>query len=261
MKRRFKAGSAAAHLVLVTVLALAACSPTPPEGAPVSVLLIGNSYSSANDLPSMLTELAAAGGRTLSTELAAEGGWSLADHANSKTTTDAIEFGSWDFVVLQEQSVIPSLREYREEFMFPAARALGVAISSTGAETLLYMTWGRKSGMADIGFAAYTPMQDQITLAYRALGEALGVRVIPAGVAWQRVAGRETGVDLWQSDGSHPTVAGTYLVACVMYASIFEDSPVGISYRAGLSRPEARSLQETAAEVVLESWSFWDFSN
>ena len=145
--------------------------------------------------------------------------------------------------------------------MFPAARVLDEAISSAGAETLLYMTWGRENGMADVGFAAYTPMQDQITLAYRALGEELGVQVIPAGVAWQRVAGRETGVDLWQSDGSHPTVAGTYLVACVMYASIFEDSPVGISYRAGLSRPDARSLQETAAEVVLESWSFWDFSN
>ena len=55
-------------------------------------------------------------------------------------------------------------------------------------------------------------------------------------------------------------MAGTYLVACVIYASIYEDSPVGASYRAGLGRGEARTVQEIAAEVVLDSWSFWDFS-
>lgn len=133
-------------------------------------------------------------------------------------------------------------------------------ISSAGADTLLYLTWGRENGMSDIGFSTYAAMQDQITLAYRALAEELGAQVVPAGVAWQRVAGRDTGIDLWQSDGSHPTVAGTYLVACVTYAAIFEETPVGISYRAGLSRGDARTLQEAAAEVVLESWSFWDLS-
>jgi hypothetical protein len=248
-------------LFLGVALIVGACSPSPAETPPVSLLMIGNSYTSANDLPGMATELAGVEGKTLSIEFIAEGGWSLGDHANSTGTMSSIESGSWDYVMLQEQSVIPSLPDYREDYMFPAARALDEAISRAGAETLLYMTWGRENGMTEVGFTTYAAMQDQLTIAYQTLGEDLGVQVLPAGVAWQRVIGRDASLDLWQSDGSHPTIAGTYLVACVMYASIFEESPVGVSYRAGLPPAAARVLQEIAAEVVLDSWSFWDFTD
>lgn len=247
-------------LGLVAILIAGGCTSGTSEEPPVSILMIGNSYSSANDLPNVVSELAAGEGRTLSTTLVAEGGWSLGDHVNSSGTMNLAESESWDYVVLQEQSVIPSLAEYREDFMFPAARVLDKAISEAGAETLLYMTWGRENGMADVGFATYTAMQDQVTIGYRALGEELGAQVLPAGVSWQRAIGRDPQLDLWAPDGSHPTVAGTYLTACVVYAAIFEESPVGAFYRAGLSRSDAQTLQEVAAEVVLDSWSFWDFS-
>ena len=247
-------------LLLGVLLIAGACSPSPTEEPPISLLMIGNSYTSANDLPGMVTELAATEGKTMSIELIAEGGWSLGDHANSTETMSLIESGSWDYVVLQEQSVIPSLPDYREDYMFPAARVLAEATSSAGAEPLLFMTWGRENGMADVGFSTYAAMQDQLTIAYRTLAEELGAQVLPAGVAWQRAVGRDPSLDLWQSDGSHPTMAGTYLVACVMYAAIYEETPVGVSYRAGLPRAKARALQEIAAEVVLDSWSFWDFT-
>jgi hypothetical protein len=51
---------------------------------------------------------------------------------------------------------------------------------------------------------------------------------------------------LWQGDGSHPTVTGTYLAACVLFAKIFDRSPVGLSYHAGVSREAAAELQATA---------------
>ena len=112
-----------AGLLLVAGLVAAACSSPSVQGLPVSVLMIGNSYSSANNLPAVLANVAEAEGRELSVELVAEGGWSLGDHANSAGTMASIETGSWDFVVLQEQSVIPSFADYREKYMFPAARA------------------------------------------------------------------------------------------------------------------------------------------
>lgn len=142
MRKGRSAGSVAARLTLVAVLTAAACSPVPPAESPVSILLIGNSYSIANDLPAMITELAAAGDKTLSAELVAEGGWSLGDHANSQKTRNLIGVGTWDYVVLQEQSVIPSLRDYREEFMFPAARVLDDANFVCGS---------RHSPLSDLG--------------------------------------------------------------------------------------------------------------
>ena len=243
--------------IMVAALLVTACSAAGSEGPPVSVLMVGNSYTSSNGLPDMLEELAAAEGRMLTAELVAEDGWSLGDHANSTTTMSMIESGNWDYVILQEQSVIPSLADYRDTYMYPAARVLDEAITATGAKTLLFMTWGRENGMVEEGIPSFAAMQDRLTIAYRGLGDELDARVLPAGMAWQRALGQDPGLDLWQLDGSHPTVAGSYLAACVMFASIYQESPKGASYRAGLSRGEARTLQETAETVVLESWSFW----
>jgi hypothetical protein len=241
----------------VAALVAVACSAEVSDEPPISVLLVGNSYTFSNELPDMLEDLAAAEGRMLTAELVAEGGWSLGDHANSTRTMSLIESEGWDYVVLQEQSVIPSLADYRQRYMYPAARALDEAITATGAETLLFMTWGRENGMLEEGFPSFAAMQDQLTIAYRELGEELEARVLPVGVAWQRAAGKDADLDLWQPDGSHPTVAGSYLAACVMYASIYQESPTGASYRAGLARSEGRILQEIAKTVVLDSWSLW----
>jgi hypothetical protein len=97
----------------------------------------------------MLSELAASEGRTLTTGLAAEGGRSLGEHANSAATTSLLESANWDYVILQEESVIPSLADHRDKYMCATARVLDAAITAGGAETLLFMTCGRENGMAD----------------------------------------------------------------------------------------------------------------
>jgi hypothetical protein len=55
-------------------------------------------------------------------------------------------------------------------------------------------------------------------------------------------------IALWQDDGSHPSAAGTYLAACVLYTRIFGATPVGISASEGLSPDIARILQVAATE-------------
>jgi hypothetical protein len=72
--------------------------------------------------------------------------------------------------------------------------------------------------------------------------------VAPAGEAWARALSKPGHPPLWLDDGSHPTPAGTYLAACVLFATIFDRDPRGLPYRAGLS-PEA------AAELQAAAWS------
>jgi hypothetical protein len=62
---------------------------------------------------------------------------------------------------------------------------------------------------------------------------------------------------LWQGDGVHPTTAGTYLAACVFYASIFDSSPVGHSDDDSLPAAEATMLQRVAASVTLGDHAEW----
>ena len=61
----------------------------------------------------------------------------------------------------------------------------------------------------------------------------------------------------WQDDGSHPSIAGTYLAACVFYAKTFGQSPVGLTYDPGLDAKTAAQLQQVAFTTVLSDPSIW----
>jgi hypothetical protein len=101
-------------------------------------------------------------------------------------------------------------------------------------------------------------MQAQIDAGYLGIAQELKVPVVPVGAAWQAATQRYPQLDLWQSDNSHPTMMGTYLAACVFYATIFRQSPVGLSYTAGLPADVAGELQTIAASTVLNNLSSWN---
>jgi len=228
----------------LTRLAEASCSPFASTPC-VRVLFLGNSYTYVNDLPTVFRDLARAGGQNVETSIVAEGGETLADHAASPESVDAVRGSRWQFVVLQEQSQIPAVESARQSQMFPAARSLVGIIRAAGATPILLQTWAHRDGWPDYRLG-YPAMQAAITEGYRALGAELGVAVAPAGQAWQTMLRQDPTIALWQEDGSHPSRAGTYLAACVLYARIFNASPVGISDTEGLSGDIARTLQVVA---------------
>jgi hypothetical protein len=72
------------------------------------------------------------------------------------------------------------------------------------------------------------------------------------GYLWSIVRQERPTLELWQADGSHPSVAGTYLAACVFYALIFRQSPEGLPGADGLSGADVRVLQQVAASVAAD---------
>src|SRR5947209_6607839 len=74
---------------------------------PTRILFIGNSFTARNDLPSLIAELAKARGIGLEHKLLSIGGASLRTHWNKGEAQSEIQQGSYDFVVLQEQSTLP----------------------------------------------------------------------------------------------------------------------------------------------------------
>ncbi len=76
----------------------------PVRAQQTDVLFIGNSYTTANDLPSMFRQIALSLGDTVSTGMQAPGGYTLMDHLYAPATQSAIASQQWDYVVLQEQS-------------------------------------------------------------------------------------------------------------------------------------------------------------
>jgi hypothetical protein len=141
--------------------------------------------------------------------------------------------------------------------MYPAARELVHSVRLGGSRPMFYLTWAHRDGWPENGLPDYARMQTEIDQAYLAIGREIGVAVAPVGIAWSTVVSRNARPGLWQDDGSHPTVAGTYLAACVFYASIFGQTPVGLSYDAGLTRDMTASLQQAAADTVLTDQARW----
>jgi hypothetical protein len=214
------------------------------------VLFIGNSYTSVNDLPSTFEQLAESGGQPAGTGIQAPGGYTLQDHVGDSETAARIAASpAWTFVVLQEQSEIPSIPQLRESQMYPAALNLIGQVRSAGSTPLLFETWAHRAGLPGNGLPDHRSMQTAIDQGYAALSGLGNAEVVPVGDVWDAALGRNPAPDLWQSDGSHPTVEGTYLAACVFYLVIFRRSPVGLGYHDGLPDQVAARDQQIAAGV------------
>jgi hypothetical protein len=199
------------------------------------VLFIGNSFTAYNggldvelhDLdPSCTTSNVAIGGATLCRQ------WQLG------LALKAIRGSHWDYVVLQEQSQTPVID--RPLFAQYAAR-FNAAIEESGARTVLLMTWQRPDSlMAGVTTA-------NLAAAYRGVGATLGAKVAPAGEAFAAALLARPDIMLNQIDG-HPTPAGTYLAACVVYRTIVGRSPVGLTYADPAVPPDVRAFLQGIAE-------------
>jgi len=250
-------GAAVTVGLLLTLKTNAGCPGEERAPACTRVLFIGNSYTTVNDLPSVFARLARSGGHRVESKSAAVDGWTLANHADSPATTAALAASPWDIVVLQEQSQIPAIDEFRKSQMYPAARRLVGSIRNRGARPLFYLTWGRRDGWPENALPDYASMQSAIDDGYLAIAADQRVAIAPVGYAWATLVTRGAGATLWQQDGSHPTEAGTYLAACVFYATIFRESPKGLAYHASLSAEMATTIQAVAAETVLGDTTQW----
>lgn len=167
----------------------------------LKVLFLGNSFTARNDLPGMVARLADGAGLHLDHRLISVSGASLRAHWNRGEARREIEAGSYDAVVLQEQSTLPLKNPRR----FHENVRLFAAVIRPPARMVLYMTWARRDARQ---------MQSAIAKAYLSIASETRAAVIPAGMAWaQLLRQRDPSIVLHDRDGSHPTLAGTFLAA------------------------------------------------
>lgn len=231
----------------------------------VKVLFLGNSYVYSNNLPLMLQQMATANGDTLVYDQNVPGGYTLEQHSTDATTLAKIKSQQWDIVILQEQSQRPAFSPGQVATgVYPFAKKLDSLIRDNNSctETMFYMTWGRKNGDAS-NCVAYPPictydgMQAGLRTSYLQMAQDNNAVTAPVGAAWKAVRDSIPSIDLYVADESHPSAHGTYLAACVFYASIFHKSPHGNTFTATISATDAERLQYFAAKVTLDSLNNW----
>jgi hypothetical protein len=223
----------------------------PAPQAPLRVLFVGNSYTFVGDVPARVREI----GRGLTppvvieTDSVTEGGATLATLYARPDVQDKLGGGHWSHVVIQEQSTetLRQPEDFRRSAALVAARA-----HDGGAQPVLYETWARRAGdeVYKRPWSGGTPaaMQARIDALYLAEAEETRSLLAPVGDARARAMKdpATASIELYRPDGSHPTLAGAYLAACVLFRVITGRSPEGGGYPAELGEDVARRLQRVS---------------
>jgi PKD repeat protein len=232
------------------------------------VLFLGNSYTSYNNLPQLVQNLSTSAGKILNIDSNMPGGFTMSGHANDATTFSKISQGNWDYVVLQEQSQIPTIDFYRYNDMYPAMTNLKSLIEQYNpcAKIITYMTWGRRFGGMQCGpgntycspnFVNFNHMQDSLTSAYLEISEQLNIQCAPVGVTWQNIL-NDTTLVLHSGDNSHPNIDGSYVAALTIFSSIWKKCSFGLTYTAGLTSQLAQYYQSKSDNTVFNSTNDWN---
>jgi hypothetical protein len=199
------------------------------------VLFVGNSLTYYNDMPGLVQKIAASDkGAPLFAVYYTAPGWSLRSASGDKGLSDLLDEIRWDAVVLQEHSVRAAAPpEGLRRDTVPFARKLQDRATANGARTIVFMNW-------------YADEPEATDLATE-----LGAPMAPTALAWGEALRRRPALNLLGSDGTHPNLAGSYLIACVFYSTLTGMDPSASSFTAGLERPDAKFLQRVAATVAL----------
>jgi lysophospholipase L1-like esterase len=213
-------------------LLMAAGTPVTASADPLRVVFIGNSLTAWNDLPNLFASLAHAGGHERPvTRTIAVGGFSLEDHWKQGDAQRILTTSRWDVVVLQQG---PSALDESRRLLVDYTRRFAELAHAAGATPALYMVWPSTSRASD--FAG-------VSTSYGAAARAVDGRLLPAGTAWRKVLREHRDIALYADDGLHPTFAGSYLAALVIYRELY-DSPVAGLPTLGLPASVGQRLQD-----------------
>ena len=197
----------------LALLTLLAASPACAQSGPTSmlpplrrVLFVGNSLTYANDLPAVVRAIAAQAGDDLVVASATGPNLALVDHLNGATDAVArLRSGGWDYVVLQQG---PTTVQMCRDSLIGWTRTFDSLARAAGAQPALLMTWPP---------AGEPELFDATRASFAEAARAVGGVFLPAGTAWRIALRADPRIGLYGADGFHPSVAGTYLTALVIY--------------------------------------------
>lgn len=230
------------------------------------MLFIGNSYTGYNSLPTMVENVATSAGYSFSNSNLTPGGATLYQHSQNTSTYNQMASKNWDYVVIQAQSQEPSFPNNQVATQtLPYADQLVDSIRSIVpcAQPTFFRTWGRENG--DQWNCPYFPplctyegMDSLLHLRYRMMADSNDAYLSPVGSVWKYIRDTDSTIALYTSDGSHPSLAGSYVAACTFFTVFTRSNPMNITFDANLDTAVASTIREATKLVVYDSLSRWN---
>jgi hypothetical protein len=224
----------------------------------IDILFVGNSYTFQNRMPQIIEQISESDSsssvkiKTASSTIGGAALKKLWDDGNALKLLKSKK--KWDYVVLQNSSLWAMFEEDRSN-SFAIAPMWKDAISPLSKNIVLYGTWARKpnsnwytdpktSFLQNADF-----MQKQTDYYLKILAQKLGAKaLIPAGTYFRFARQKYPNLELYNPDNTHPSLAGSYLVALLFYRQFSGSDLKNITYAPKDLNPEdAKIIREIAS--------------
>ena len=174
------------------------------------VLFIGNSHTYYHGLPEWFARMASVDGYECNVTMLAHPGWYLHQHVKEPEAHFNIEYGHYDYVVLQEHShPFDDIPGYIE-----AATTLAGWIREAGSTPVIYGTWSRKTEKH---------IQETMNKVNRELAQELGALYATVGEAWWPYIESRKQIEMYDEDGAHASESGIEFAAKIIWSTVEED--------------------------------------
>lgn len=231
--------------------------PKPIAKKGVQILFVGNSHTYTNNLPQMFYNITLAFNNECDIYELTEGGYYLQQFADpndelGSQLNKGLQATKFDFVILQDNTNA-SASDTPEQDMYPYIISLDEKIKRAGGQTGLLMTWAPKNGISGSITLSRDEIQSTIASNYITATNKIDGLLFPVGITFSIIFEQYPEIDLWDEDEMHPSLAGSYLSSCIIYAQLFQTSPEGCTYIDELDLHTASILQSVANEIVLKN--------
>ena len=206
------------------------------------LLFIGNSHSSANGLPGLVTTLIKAGNaQATAASGVAQGYKFLDDRLNDGETLQSLESRQWSHVFLQAQKYSSTGLYY---YSTDAAEEWIRRVKSKDARPILFPEWPRRGN---------TEEGQRIHDLHLSISSREAACVAPVGLAWEASIASSPEIELHAPDGNHSNLNGALLTAYVFYQLLTEQPATGLPYVSSINvnAGTQQKLKTVANDVVL----------
>ncbi|MBN1165193.1 MAG: SGNH/GDSL hydrolase family protein [Candidatus Krumholzibacteriota bacterium] len=248
-----------AELVKDSILTFQRTYMAPDPPLPLKILFLGSSYFGYNDMVQTFISFCQRAGKVLALDTRIVGGYRIVDHVNDYNSIYKIKQCEWDYILLQGGAQWLSLPKWHHEVV-PYLEAIRDTIYQNCSHTrIIYMMpWAYEDGLTWIPgeIDTWEIMQKNLYKYSLQVSNNLGLGLAPAGWAWYRAITGGYEYNLYLPDKSHPSVYGSYLLACALYISVFKEEVIS----SAIDPNRYIELQEIAGRTVFDDFNLWNIA-
>lgn len=226
--------------------------------APKKVLFIGNSITYFNDMPILFENIANDKGKNVDTEMYAPGGTGFVNHHLDNNVYDLFQNNVWDMVVLQPGTGESAGVSWPVNTTIERGNKLQDSIKkySPCAKIFLYeIPYGVPS---ETTYGTYFQVQTQMKDSVTKMADNMDVPLVAAGECARFHYNTQQDLLLHNSyNDVHPNLNGSYLTACAMYCTLFQEPVTGTTSYGGVNQVTAEYFHSIADNIILNNKPQW----